>query len=213
MSTKKTGSLAAVLTWIVGIGGAALMVVGIIVYGVASSELSSQHITVASFNEGSNGVENGSNAGKEVRGPFTALSQIKAITHHLSQASQVATGGTKDPVTGETTGGNPNLTYGTAPSITLDGQGNCASTGALWTDPSGAGTVQCTKGEPPAVTGSIDPAKIASLRSTMTTGSFLISSLFVSVIAFGVAAMMIGVGILFIIVAVVVAKRTPVTTE
>jgi len=213
MSTKKTGGMIKALTWIVGLGGAALMIVGIVVYSFASVELSSQNITVASVNEGSDGVENGPNAGKAVRGPFTALSQINAITHHLHQASQVATGGTKDPVTGEVTGGNPNLTYGTAPSISLDGQGNCLATGALWTDPGGSGTVQCTKGAPPQVTGDINPASITSLRSTMTTGSFLISSLFVSVVAFGVAALMIGLGALFVVVSWISAVRSRTATQ
>jgi len=203
MSKGSTSGLTRVLTVIIAIGGLVMLVLGITMYAVASGELGRQNITVASVDEGSNGVENGPNAGKPVQGPFTALSQIQAITHHLQQSSQVATGGTKDATTGVVTGGDPNVTYGTAPSLSLDAQGNCGSTTAQWTDPAGNGTIQCTKGAPPEVTGSINAASMASLRSTMTTGSFLISSLFVSVLAFGVSALIIGLGILFLIVSVV----------
>jgi len=196
--------MAKALTLIIAIGGVVMLVLGVVVYAVAAGELSRQDITVASLNEGNNGVENGSNAGKALHGPFTALSQIQAITHHLQQASQVATGGTKDATTGMVTGGDPDVTYGTAPSLSYDGQGNCTSTTAKWTDPAGNGTIQCTKGAPPEVTGSLNATSMASLRSTLTTGSFLISSLFVSVLAFGVSALIMGVGVLFLLVAAVV---------
>ena len=203
MLQGSTGGLTRVLTVIVAIGGVVMFVLGITMYAVASGELGRQNITVASLNEGSDGVENGPNAGKAVRGPFTAISQIQAITHHLHQASQVATGGTKDASTGVVTGGDPDVTYGTAPSLSLDSQGNCTSTTAEWTDPAGNGTIQCTKGAPPQVTGSINATSMAGLRSTLTTGSFLISSLFVSVLAFGVSALIIGLGLLFLVVSVI----------
>jgi len=180
--------------------------VGIGVYAVASSELVSQHITVASYNHSA--TSNGAYAGRPLAGPFTALAEINAISNHLRQSSQLATGGTQDPATGVVTGGDDAVTYGTAPSINLDGQGNCLSAVGLWTDPAGFGTVQCAKGGPLQITGSIDPNAIAGLRSTLTTGSFLISSLFVSVVAFGVAALTMGLGVVLLLIAVVVLNLT-----
>jgi len=195
-----------VLAYIVGICGVVMLVCGIGVYAAASAELSTQHITVASYNEGSDGTLNGPEAGKPMAGPFTALSQIYDISHHLQQASQTATGGQKDSTTGVVTGGDPNVTYGTAPSITLDSQGNCTNAVAQWTDPAGMGTVQCDKGGPLQTTGSINGQAIAGLRSTQTTGSFLISSLFVSVLAFGVSTVVAAVGVLFLLMAIVALR-------
>jgi|GEM_PF-256773 len=198
MSATQTGKPVRILTYILGIAGVVMLVLGISIYGVAAAELGSQRITVAALDPG----HPGSNAGKPVHGPFTALSQVKAITHHLGEASQTATGGTKDPTTGVVTGGDETLTYGTAPSFTLDAQGNCVGDLALWTDPAGQGTIQCTKGSAPQVTGSLDAKALSGLRGTLTTGSFLIASLFVSVLAFGVAALIAALGAVFILITV-----------
>jgi len=184
-----------------------MVILGISIYAVTSAELSGQRITVAALDTDSNGVTTGSNVGKQLSGPFTALSQIKAISHHMQGASRTATGGTKDPNTGAITGGDPDVTYGSAPSITLDAQGNCVNPVATWTDPAGMGTAQCEKGGPLQLTGSITPS-IASLRSTLTTGSFLVSSLFVSVLAFGVSALIAGLGVLFVLVAAITLLLT-----
>ena len=207
MPKTTTGSLPRLLSYIVGICGALMLILGISIFALASSELSNQRITVAALDTNSDGVASGSNAGKPLKGPFTAVSQIKAITHHLQEASRTATGGTRDAATGAVTGGNPNITYGTAPSITLDAQGNCVNAVATWTNPAGMGTVQCEKGGQLQLTGSIAPS-IASLRSTLTTGSFLISSLFVSVLAFGVATLIAGLGVLFMLVAAITLHLT-----
>jgi len=185
---------------IVGICGAAMMILGISIYSIASSELTNQAITVASYNHSS--TPNGPHAGQLVRGPFTALAEIGAISHHMQQSGQTATGGQLDPTTGEVTGGDPGVTYGTAPSFSLDAQGSCTSD-LTWTTPNGAGTLTCAKGSAPEVTGGLNAAALAGLRSTLTTGSFLISSLFVSVLAFGVSALIIGLGLIFILLSIV----------
>jgi len=182
-----------------------MLVLGISIYAMTSSQLGSQQITVASFNHSS--TPNGSNAGKTIRGPFTALSQIKAIENHMRQAGQTATGGTSDPNTGAVTGGDTGITYGNAPTLSLDAQGNCTGTSALWTDPAGMGTVQCSAaGQPPVVTGSVNPTALAGVRNTLMTGSFLVSSLYVSVLACGVSALIAGLGLLFIVVCVMGVK-------
>lgn len=201
LASKRNGASTAlrVLSVIVTVVGAFFLVVGVTMYAVTSAQLSAQKVTVADLNEGSNGVANGAFAGKAVADPFTALAQIHAIGHHMSQASARATGGTSDAATGVVTGGNDGLTYGTAPSITLLADGTC-KTAVDWTDPAGNGTFKCDAKGTPQVTGSINAASLASLRSTLQSGSFLIASLYVSVLAFGVSAMAAGIGVVLVLV-------------
>ena len=190
---------------IVGICGAAMMILGVSIYSVTSAELSNQEITVASYNHSS--TPNGPHAGEKVRGPFTALAQIGAISHHMDQSARTATGGQSDPTTGEVTGGDSGVTYGTAPSFSLDAQGNCTAD-LTWTTPDGTGTLTCAKGAAPEVTGGLNAAALAGLRGTLTTGSFLISSLYVSVLAFGVSALIGGLGLIFILLSIVGLRMT-----
>ena len=200
MSEKPT--LIKVLSILVAVIGVVFLAVGVTMYSITSAQLKHQQVTVANYNEGSNDVANGSFAGKTVAGPFTALAQITAISHHMSQASQRATGGTSDATTGVVTGGDPSLTYGTTPMITLNADGTC-KTPVKWTDPAGQGSFQCAAKATPTVTGGVVPASLASLRATLQTGSFLIASLYVSVLAFGVSALVAGLGIVLLIVAAI----------
>lgn len=196
--TGSTTGVMRVLSVIVTVVGAFFLVVGITMYAVTSAQLSAQKVTVADFNEGSNGVANGAFAGKRVADPFTALAQINAISHHMQQSSAKATGGKADAETGVVTGGNTGLTYGTAPSITLQADGTCKSA-VNWTDPAGNGSFTCEANGKPELTGGVT-AGLASLRSTLQSGSFLIASLYVSVLAFGVSALAAGLGVVLIIV-------------
>jgi hypothetical protein len=185
----------------VAVIGAVFLVVGGTMYAVTSSQLKAQQVTVADYNEGANGVANGAFAGKRVAGPFTALAQIHAIQHHMSQSSAKATGGKADEATGVVTGGNPDLTYGTAPSVTLLPDGTCKAP-VDWTDPAGNGTFKCEANGQPQVTGSISAQAMPSVRATMQTGSLLVASLYVSVLAFGVSALVAGLGVVLLIVGV-----------
>jgi len=200
-AAKTTGVSTAlrVLAWVVAVVGAVFLVVGGTMFAVTSSQLKDQQVTVADYNEGANGVANGAFAGKTVAGPFTALAQIHAIQHHMGQAAAKATGGKADADTGVVTGGNPDLTYGTTPAITLLADGTCKSA-VDWTDPAGNGTFTCDANGQPQVTGSINAQIMPSLRSTLQTGSLLVASLYVSVLAFGVSALVAGLGVVLLIV-------------
>ena len=197
MSEKPT--LIKVLSILVVVVGVVFLATGITTYSITSVQLKNQQVTVAPYDEGTNGVPNGSFVGKPVAGPFTALAQITAISHHMSQASARATGGKSDAATGVVTGGDANLTYGTTPSISLNADGTC-KTAVEWTDPAGMGTFTCDAKATPVVTGSIVPAALASLRSTLQTGSLLIASLYVSVLAFGVSALVGGLGLVLMVI-------------
>ncbi|MCL2464943.1 MAG: hypothetical protein FWF28_07750 [Micrococcales bacterium] len=199
MSEKST--VFKVLSIIIAVAGVVFLAVGVTMYSITSVQLRAQKITVADLNEGSNGVANGPEAGKPMAGPFTALAQIHAINHHMAQASARATGGQSDATTGVVTGGDTGLTYGSAPSITLQADGTCKSA-VSWTDPSGNGTFQCDANGTPTVTGSINATALASLRSTLQSGSFLVASLYVSVLAFGVSVLMMGIGVVLVLIAV-----------
>lgn len=197
MSEKPT--LIKVLSILVAVVGVVFLATGITMYSITSVQLKAQQVTVAPYNHGTNGEKSGALEGKTVAGPFTALAQIDAIGHHMSQASAVATGGKTDAPTGVVTGGNPNLTYGTAPAISLNADGTC-KTPVKWTDPAGNGSFTCDAKAAPVVTGSIVPGALAGLRSTLQSGSFLIASLYVSVLAFGVSALVAGLGLVLIVI-------------
>lgn len=201
LAAKSTGAPGAlrVLSVIVTVVGAFFLVVGVTMYSITSAQLSAQKVTVANFDEGTNDVANGAFAGKAVADPFTALAQISAIGHHMQQASARATGGTTDAATGVVTGGDPGLTYGTTPSVTLLADGTCKSA-VNWTDPAGQGSITCDAKGTPQVTGGVNAASLASLRGTLQSGSFLIASLYVSVLAFGVSALAAGLGVVLILI-------------
>ncbi|MDM7853852.1 hypothetical protein [Cellulomonas alba] len=197
---KNGSSALRVLTVVVAVVGAVFLVVGGTMFGVTSAQLKNQQVTVAPYDEGANGVENGAFAGKTVAGPFTALAQIHAIQHHMGQAGAKATGGKADPQTGVVTGGDANLTFGTTPMIVLNQDGTCKMP-VDWTDPAGMGTFKCEANAQPAVTGSVNAQAMSTVRSTLQTGSLLVGSLYVSVLAFGVSALVAGLGVVLLIVA------------
>lgn len=171
MSNQLPPRLPRVLTIVVGALGVAMAVVGVSAYAFTSSQLSVQHITVAAVTP----EDPGSLAGKPVAGPFTALAQINAINHHMLAA----------------TGGK---TYGEL--------GNVATkNGATYSRdvPAASSTdgMEHKAGDPLSESDS----KTYAARTTAQQGSFLQASLYVSVLAFGVSALVAGVGLVFVLVA------------
>ncbi|HWS57997.1 MAG TPA: aromatic ring-opening dioxygenase LigA [Actinotalea sp.] len=130
MSTAAVnGKPARIISIITMVAGVIFIIAGAVTWGMVSSQLSAEHITVA---------EDAANfAGQPVTGPLTAYAQAEIINQHALEAS----------------GGK---TY-----AELDRE---------------------------------DP-----VREVMMNASFLRSSLFTSVIAFGVAAFAMGVGVIFVI--------------
>jgi len=159
-----------VLSLLVGIIGILVVIIGISVYAFASSQLSSQHITVEAVTDDNPGPL----FNKPVRGPFTAMAQASAIRQH----SDAATGG-------KTFGELPNVatsdgkTYRSDVTMdnTTDGMTHKAGDALSATD-----------------------AKTYAARATAQQASFLIASLFVSVIAFGVGALIVGLGLVIIVI-------------
>ena len=162
-----------VLSIIVGVVGALMLIGGIVMYATVSSQLGAQHISVAAVTSDAPGAL----AGKPVQGPFTALAQVNAIRHH----TETATG---------------NLTYSQLPNVaTSDGKTYNADVTA---DKSTDGQAH-QKGDPL----STKDAQSYSARATAQTSAFLQASLLTSVMAFGVSALIAGLGLLILVIGII----------
>lgn len=160
-----------ILSIIVGVLGVVMLGIGIGVYAYTSSELGAQHITVAAITADAPGAL----AGKPVQDPVTALAQINAIRHHVSTI----------------TGGK---TYGELGNVaTSDGQTYNKDVTA---DTSTDGAAH-QAGAPLSAA----DAQTYQARQTAQTASFLQASLLVSVIAFGVAVLIMGLGVILVVIA------------
>lgn len=172
MSHQTPRRLPRVLTIIVGALGAVMAVVGVSTYVFTAGQLSAQNITVAAITKD----EPGSLAGKPVGGPFTALAQINAINEHMLAA----------------TGGK---TYGEL--------GNVATKdGATYSRDVPAASSTDGQEHKAGDALSKEDAATYSARATAQQGSFLQASLYVSVLAFGVSALIAGLGLVLVIIAV-----------
>lgn len=139
---NRTAMLAGIVSIIAGL---VLIVAGALTWGLITSNLAEQNITVAQ--------DSPMLAGAEVKGPFTAYAEAQIINEHAMEA----------------TGGQ---TY--------------AELGSQVRAAEEAG----------------DTARAEELqgqRNTVMNASFLRASLFTSVVSYGVAALVIGLGVLFLI--------------
>ncbi|QAY71142.1 aromatic ring-opening dioxygenase LigA [Xylanimonas protaetiae] len=150
------------------IAGILMVVVGGTVWGFAANQLGAQQITVpASANF---------LAGSSVNNPFSALAQADIIGVH-QQTGAVAT-----------LEENADLLASIGITVDPDATYNFATLGPINTAVNGAvaeGTITAEEAAP-----------ILALRDTANQASGLQAALFTSVIAFGVAALIIGLGIL-----------------
>jgi len=158
------------LSIFVGILGVLMVVIGVSVYAFASSQLSSQRITVEAVTDDNPGPF----FDKPVRGPFTAMAQASAIRQHA------------DAATG-------NKTFGELPNVASSDGKTYRSDVTMDNTTDGA-----THKAGDAL--SATDAKTYAARATAQQASFLEASLFVSVIAFGVGALIVGLGLTFIVV-------------
>ena len=149
------------------IAGAIMFVAGGTTWGLVTTQLKAENITVAAVTP-----ENpGRLAGKQVAGPFTAYAQASAINHHALEAAK-------------------DRTYAQIGDDAKVIKAKLAAGGMSEAD---------IKTNPEVV------ANAATRTSTMN-GSFLRASLFTSVISFGVAALVMGLGFLFALLGFAVIK-------
>ena len=152
-TVAKSTKPVAIVALISMIAGAVLILAGGVVWGVITSQLKAEEITVSEVSDEAPGYL----AGKKVAGPFTAFAQANAINEHALEGSN-------------------GLTY--------------AELGAKVSELKASG---------------VDPEseEITTLnaqRATVMNGSFLRASLFTSVVSYGVSALVIGLGVMFILI-------------
>lgn len=150
VKTRKPVAIIGILSMVAGL---VLIIAGGVVWGVITSQLKAEEITVSAVTE-----ENpGALAGKQVAGPFTAFAQANAINEHALAGS----------------GG---LTY--------------AELGAKVSELKAAD----------ADANAEEIEELTAQRATVMNGSFLRASLFTSVVSYGVSALVMGLGVMFILV-------------
>ncbi|PFG32653.1 aromatic ring-opening dioxygenase LigA [Sanguibacter antarcticus] len=148
-TSRKPVAIVAILSMVAGL---VLIIAGGVVWGMITSQLKDEEITVSAVTD----EEPGALAGKDVAGPFTAFAQANAINHHALAGSD---GKTYAEIGAEVAG-----------LKAADAEGNADQIAAL-----------------------------GEQRTTVMNASFLRASLFTSVVAYGVSALVMGLGVMFIL--------------
>lgn len=166
-SSKSLGivKLTGILSLVAGI---VLIIAGGVVWGMVSSQLAAEKITV---------TDNGDApfaGGSQVKGPISAYAQAEVINLHAMNAS----GG----LTYAELGGKVNETKAAAEEAAAEGD-TAAEEAAL-----------------------AEADAFQAQRNTVMNGSFLRASLFTSVVAFGVSALVMGLGVMFILMGLSLSK-------
>ena len=142
------------------VAGVLMIVAGAVTWGMVTTQLKAEHITVAAVTD----KNPGRLAGKPVAGPFTAYAQASAINEHSLEGA----------------GGRTYAQLGDdAKALKAKLAANGLSKEEVAKNP--------------------DVVALAATRTSTMNGSFLRASLFTSVVAFGVAALVMGLGVLFVL--------------
>lgn len=174
---------------IVGIGslvlGILFVIAGIGTWTLVSSQLKDENITVSGDADFL--------AGAEVKGPFSAYAQAEVINKH----ALAGTGG----LTYAELGGVVNQHKATA----TEAAGGDAELEELIDGLDIAG-LQAAGASDEVIEATQDAAAAQAQRNSIMNGSFLRASLFTSVLAFGVSAMVIGLGVLLAFIGIVIRQ-------
>lgn len=172
MSSTTTNRPVKLIGLITIVAGVLMIVAGGLTWGMVTTQLKAENITVAAVTD----KDPGRLAGKPVAGPFTAYAQAAAINYH---ALDGAGGKTYAEIGKDATALKAKLKAGGA------------SDADIATNP--------------------DVMALAATRANTMNGSFLRASLFTSVVSFGVAALVIGLGVLFALLGFALLKVASVT--
>jgi hypothetical protein len=175
--------------------GVAFAAVGAVAWGFTASQLSAQSITVPNFPEaGTNGSDSifRGFAGDTVNNPLAAMAQAEIIGIHQQNGAVAAISANSDLLSslGVTGIDNPADTKWTFAAL---GQLNTAVNTAL-------GDEATSEADLPAL------QQLGGLRTTANQAAGLQSSLFTSVLAFGVSLFAVGVGALSVVVGIALIK-------
>jgi len=175
MSTKVTvnqSKSVRVIGLVTAIVGIIMLVAGAVVYGMVSSMLKDERITVS--------ADADFMAGKSVAGPFSAFAQAKIINHHALAAPAPES---LDPA----------ITNPADFAAELGGK-TYAELGDIANDYK-AKAAELSGDQQVEAQAKADAA--SAKRATVMNGSFLRASLFTSVVSFGVATFVMAVGVMF----------------
>jgi hypothetical protein len=167
MSTTTTDPKVKYIGLFTIIAGVLLIVAGGLTWGLVSTQLKAENITVSAVTD----KDPGRLAGKAVNGPFTAYAQANAINHHALE-------------------GADGRTYAQLGADATALKAKLAASGVSKAD------IALDKGV----------VALATTRTSTMNGSFLRASLFTSVISFGVAALVMGLGLLFALLGFALTK-------
>jgi len=178
MSTTTTNPRVKFIGLIIIIAGALMFVAGGLTWGVVSTQLKAENISVAKVTD----KDPGSLAGKPIAGPITAYAQINAINYHTLDAAK----------------GRTFADLGADARVL---KAKLAAGGMSKAD----------------VATNKDVVALAELRTSTMNGSLLRASLFTSLVSFGVAALVMGLGLLFALLGFALTRlaksATPVTAS
>ena len=175
------------------VAGLVMIVAGLVTWNIVTSQLKDERITVPSDAAPVMGIKV---AGKPVEGPITAFGQAEIIKHHALTASE---GKTYAEL-----GAEQNKVKAAAKAKGIDDLTS--------QDPA---VQEKIAADPELKQLKQDLAKYTAARNTNMNGAFLRSSLFSSVITYGVAALVVGLGLMFALIgwALVSLKTAPVATH
>lgn len=157
MSTTSTNSKVRFIGLFTMLAGLLMIVAGGATWGLVTTQLKAENITVAAVTDEAPGRF----AGQPVTGPFTAYAQANAINHH---ALDLANG----------------QTYAQIGDAATALKAKLAAQGLSKAD----------------IAKDADVMALAATRASTMNGSFLRASLFTSVISYGVAALVMGLGLI-----------------
>ena len=174
-NVKKSVSIVAILSFV---AGAVLIVAGGVVWGMITSQLKAEEITIS--------ADADMLAGKKVGGPFTAYAQAKVINKHALAGSEGQTYAQLGAKVSE-------LKAAAKAADTTKSEDIAAAVDKL-----DIATLTQLNAAPEVITNTEAAAKAQGQRTTVMNGSFLRASLFSSVIAYGVSALVMGLGVMML---------------
>ncbi|WP_240916171.1 hypothetical protein [Sanguibacter sp. HDW7] len=174
-NVKKSVSIVAILSFV---AGAVLIVAGGVVWGMISSQLKAEEITIS--------ADADMLAGKKVAGPFTAFAQAEVINKHALKGSEGQTyaqlGAKVNEFKAAAKAADTTKSEDIAAAVDKMDIAKLTELGAS------ADVVSNTEAA----------AKAQGQRNTVMNGSFLRASLFTSVVAYGVSALVMGLGVMML---------------
>lgn len=170
-----------------------MIVAGAVTWGIVTSQLKDERITVPADADPVMGIKV---AGKKVEGPLTAFGQAEIIKKHANAGSE-------------------GKTYAELGGVQNEVKAKAKAKGVEdlnTTDPAEMAKIEA---DPELKQLKADLAKATAQRNSVMNAAFLRSSLFSSVITYGVPALVMGLGLMFILIGLALAslKAAPVVAR